>query len=89
LAFEESGDFPANRSELYKEGLDALLKKWDAKRGIYRDQVYKKLSVQRKEELLSKIALTTFERGDYFFKQKVAEQYIIEYIRNLPDANAE
>jgi len=27
LVFEESGDFPANRSELYKEGLDALLKK--------------------------------------------------------------
>jgi predicted NACHT family NTPase len=89
LAFEESGDFPANRSELYKEGLDALLKKWDAKRGIYRDQVYKKLSVQRKEELLSKIALTTFERGDYFFKQKVAEQYITDYIRNLPDANTD
>ncbi|MBD1831591.1 NACHT domain-containing NTPase [Cyanobacteria bacterium FACHB-472] len=89
LAFEESGDFPANRSELYKEGLDALLKKWDAKRGIQRDQVYKKLSVQRKEDLLSKIALTTFDQGDYFFKQKVAEQYITDYIRNLPDANAD
>ncbi|MEH2025912.1 NACHT domain-containing NTPase [Nostoc sp.] len=89
LAFEESGDFPANRSELYKEGLDALLKKWDAKRGIQREQIYKKLSVQRKEDLLSKMALTTFERGDYFFKQKVAEQYITEYIRNLPDANTD
>jgi len=89
LAFEESGDFPANRSELYKEGLDALLKKWDAKRGIQRNQVYKKLSVQRKEDLLSKIALTTFERGDYFFKQKAAEQYIINYIRNLPTANTD
>jgi predicted NACHT family NTPase len=89
LAFEESGDFPANRSELYKEGLDALLKKWDAKRGIQRDQVYKKLSVQRKEDLLSKIALTTFEQSDYFFKQKVAEQYITDYIRNLPDANVD
>jgi len=88
LAFEESGDFPANRSELYKEGLDALLKKWDAKRGIYRNQIYKKLSVQRKEELLSKIALTTFEKGDYFFKQKAAEQYITDYIRNLPGANS-
>ncbi len=87
LAFEESGDFPANRSELYKEGLDALLKKWDAKRGIYRDQVYKKLSSQRKEDLVSKIALTTFEQGDYFFKQKAAEQYITDYIRNLPDAH--
>ncbi|MEH2170058.1 MAG: NACHT domain-containing NTPase [Nostoc sp.] len=89
LAFEESGDFPANRSELYKEGLDALLKKWDAKRGIQRDQIYKKLSVQRKEDLLSKMALTTFERGDYFFKQKVAEHYITEYIRNLPGANTD
>ena len=89
LVFEESGDFPANRSELYKEGLEALLKKWDAKRGIQRDQVYKKLSVQRKEELLSKIALTTFKRGDYFFKQKAVEQYIIDYIRNLPDANTD
>ncbi|MBD1879101.1 NACHT domain-containing NTPase [Coleofasciculus sp. FACHB-T130] len=89
LAFEESGDFPANRSELYKEGLDALLKKWDAKRGIQRDQVYKKLSVQRKEDMLSKIALTTFEQSDYFFKQKVAEQYITDYIRNLPNANAD
>ncbi|PHM10149.1 NACHT domain-containing protein [Nostoc sp. 'Peltigera malacea cyanobiont' DB3992] len=89
LAFEESGDFPANRSELYKEGLDALLKKWDAKRGIQRDQIYKKLSVQRKEDLLSKIALTTFEGSEYFFKQKAAEQYITEYIRNLPDANTD
>jgi predicted NACHT family NTPase len=87
LAFEESGDFPANRSELYKEGLDALLKKWDAKRGIQRDQIYGRLSPQRKEDLLSKIAFTTFEQSDYFFKQKVAEQYIIEYIINLPDAN--
>ncbi|MEH1945108.1 MAG: NACHT domain-containing NTPase [Nostoc sp.] len=89
LAFEESGDFPANRSELYKEGLDALLKKWDAKRGIQRNKIYKKLSVQRKEDLLSKMALTTFERSEYFFKQKVAEQYITEYIRNLPGANTD
>jgi predicted NACHT family NTPase len=89
LAFEESGDFPANRSELYKEGLDALLRKWDAKRGIQRDQIYKKLSVQRKEDLLSKIGLTTFEGSEYFFKQKAAEQYITEYIRNLPDANTD
>ncbi len=89
LVFEESGDFPTNHSELYKEGLDALLKKWDAKRGIYRDQVYEKLSPQRKEDLLSKIALITFKQGDYFFKQKAAEQYITNYIRNLPTANTD
>lgn len=45
--------------------------------------------MKRKEELLSKIALATFEQRDYFFKQKVAEQYITDYIRNLPGANTD
>jgi hypothetical protein len=39
-----------------------LLKKWDAKRNIERDQVYKKLSLKRKEDLLSQLAFATFER---------------------------
>lgn len=83
LAFEESGDCPSNRSELYKEGIDTLLKKWDSKRGIQRDRIYQKLSPQRKENLLSYIALTTFKQKDYFFKTSVAEQYIGDYIQNL------
>ena len=87
LVFGENADFPANRSELYKEGLDVLLKKWDAKRNIERDQVYKNLSLQRKEDLLSQIALTTFEQKDYFFKQKTVEAYIANFIRNLRDAD--
>ena len=84
LMFEESADFPSNRSELYKEGLNVLLRKWDAKRNIEREQVYKKLSVQHKEDLLGQIALMTFQRGDYFFRQKELEQHIADYIRNLP-----
>lgn len=87
LVFEENADFPANRSELYKEGLDVLLKKWDAKRNIERDQVYKNLSLHRKEDLLSQIALITFEQKDYFFKQKTIEAYIVDFISNLRDAN--
>lgn len=87
LAFEESGGFPNSRFELYKEGIDALLKKWDAKRGIQRDQVYKNLSHLRKEDLLSYIALITFKRKDYFFKQTITEQYIADYIRNLSETD--
>ncbi|WP_339376366.1 NACHT domain-containing protein [Calothrix sp. NIES-2098] len=89
LVFGENGSFPANRSELYKEGLDVLLKKWDAKRNIERDQVYKSLSLYRKEDLLSQIALTTFEQKDYFFKQKTVEAYIADFIRNLRDARTD
>ncbi len=98
LEFEDSGDFPTDRAELYKRGIATLLIKWDAKRGIersdacgaaYAEQVYKKLSVQRKQDLLSQIALTTFERKDYFFRQRDVEQYIADYIRNLPDAQTD
>lgn len=87
LVFEETADFPSNRAELYQEGLNVLLKKWDAQRNIERYQAYKNLSIHRKEDLLSQLALTTFERKEYFFKQKDAERYIHEYIFNLPDAS--
>ena len=89
LMFEESADFPSNRAELYKEGLNVLLRKWDAKRNISREQIYKKLSLQHKEDLLGQIALITFERGDYFFKQKDIEHYIADYIRNIPGISTE
>ncbi len=87
LVFGEAGDFPANRSELYTEGVDVLLKKWDVGRNIERDKVYKDLSLQRKEDLLSNIALTTFEQKNYFFKKKTVEEHIADFIRNLRNAN--
>jgi predicted NACHT family NTPase len=87
LIFGDGSDFPSNRSELYKEGLDVLLKKWDGKRNIERDQVYKKLSLKRKEDLLSRLAFDTFDKGEYFFKQSTAERSIGDYIRNIPGAS--
>ncbi|MGB3787363.1 MAG: NACHT domain-containing protein, partial [Phormidesmis sp.] len=87
LAFEASGALPSSRSELYQEGIETLLKKWDSSRGIHRDQVYKKLSPKRKEDLLSQIALTTFRQQQYFFRQRELEYLIAHYIRNLPEAS--
>lgn len=84
LVFEDAGDFPANRAELYQNGVDVSMKKWDVKRNIERDQIYKKLSLKRKEDLLSQIAWRTFESGNYFFKQSEVEQYIREFIEHLP-----
>lgn len=88
LVFQETFDFPLNRSELYKEGVNILIKKWDAERLIRRDngyEIYRKLSASRKEDLLSHISFTTFERKEYFFKQRDIEIYISKYIMNLPD----
>ncbi|MBD2100155.1 NACHT C-terminal helical domain 2-containing protein [Leptolyngbya sp. FACHB-261] len=86
LEFGDSGSFPENRSELYERATATLLRKWDDKRQIRRDQVYKQLSVKRKEDLLSQIALMTFESKDYFFKRRQVGEHITGYIRNLPDA---
>jgi predicted NACHT family NTPase len=69
--------------------VDVLLKKWDTKRNIERDQVYKKLSLKRKEDLLSQIAWRTFAAGNYFFKQKDIEQQIRAFIENLPGASSD
>jgi predicted NACHT family NTPase len=89
LEFEEASDFPASRAELYQRGLNVLLTKWDGQRGIKRDVVYQKLSTKRKESLLAELAFYTFERGDYFFKQAVAERLISQYIQDLPDARTD
>lgn len=89
LVFEDSGRLPGNRSELYKEGVEILLKKWDAKRGIQREQVYRQLSLQRKKDLLSQIALITFEYKKLLFTQEEAENYIKDYIQNLSSIDTE
>jgi len=89
LAFDETMNFPANRSELYKEAIEALLKKWDSFRRIKRDDIYKNLSLKRKESLFSNIAAETFENGMYFISQKLLEKQIIKYIKNLPQTKEE
>ena len=66
--------------------VDILLKKWDGKRGIERNQIYRQLSPKRKKDLLSLIASETFNRGNIFFRQKIAESLIEGFIQNLPEA---
>ena len=89
LEFEESSEFPQSRAELYERGLNVLLSKWDGKRRIKRGEIYKRLSTKRKEIMLGRLAMHTFERGEYFFPTRVAEKQIWEYIQNLPDASTD
>ncbi len=89
LEFEDSGSFPSDRAELYARATNTLLRKWDNKRRIFREQVYKELTPKRKEGLLSQVAFQTFDNKEYFFKQRTIERYIGEYICNLPNAPQE
>jgi DNA-binding CsgD family transcriptional regulator len=89
LVFGERNDFPPKRSELYKEGLEVLMKKWDAKRNIEREIIYQHLSPQNKEDMLGQIAFNTFVNGEYFFRQEDLQRQIKDYICNLPEASAD
>lgn len=87
LMFDEIMEFPKNRAELYKEAIDALLRRWDASRMIKRDIAYKNLSIKHKESLLSRIAAISFSQDQYFLRKSLLEKYIADFIANLPSAD--
>lgn len=87
IVFEESSQFPTRIVDLYKEALDVLLAKWDAKRGISRANDYYRLSLRQKELLLAKLADQNFREERYFFEQRLLVRQIEDYFRQLPPAN--
>jgi predicted NACHT family NTPase len=89
LAFNETLTFPQRRVEIYQEALDALLKKWDSSRRIKRDEVYRKLSLGHKENMLARIAAETFEKNQYFIPQAELERHITDFIKNVPPHDAD
>jgi hypothetical protein len=91
LAFNETLNFPQRRVEIYEEALDALLKKWDSSRRIKRDEVYRKLSLGHKQNMLARIAAETFENNEYFIPQAELTRRIAEHVKNIPphDTNEE
>jgi predicted NACHT family NTPase len=89
LAFDQSLFFPPNRTELYRDALDALLRKWDLSRNIHRDSVYRNLTPGRKEKMLARLAAENFDKGDYFIHRTVLARQIIAYIRQLPGEKSE
>jgi predicted NACHT family NTPase len=83
ILFEDSKDFPSSRSEIYEEGLDIMLKQWDAERVIEREKYG--LSLQQEKELLCYIAHKVFEKKQYFVKEVDLKFYITDYLTSLSD----
>jgi predicted NACHT family NTPase len=83
ISFEVNLSFPNNKVDLYKDALEVLLRRWDSERLIKRDDIYKNMSVSRKEDLFGYIAFKTHKNGHYFFKQEYVHELIREYLANL------
>ena len=86
IAYEETLAFPARRVEVYEDAIDALLRKWDTSRRIKRDEIYRKLSLGRKRQMLARIAYETFRQGEYFIPQRKLEKMIVAYLARVPEA---
>ena len=76
LAYKETLKIPKRRVEMYEEALDSLLQTWDASRIIQRDEFYKNLSIGRKRQMFSRIAVDAFEKGKIFFTSRELSQSI-------------
>jgi len=84
IVFEERESFPERRSDIYQEILNVLLHRWDKTRGIARDPHYRKLSLKRKHEMFARIAMKTFERGEYLWPLEQIAKRVAAYLRRLP-----
>ncbi|QFS46162.1 NACHT domain-containing protein [Nostoc sphaeroides] len=87
--FHHQNKFPNQKIAFYKQCLDLLLGKWDETKAIERDEVYEGFLLPQKLKLLSQVASATFDQGNYFFEQHIVEQYISDYICDLPNASTE
>ncbi|MCC5598713.1 NACHT domain-containing protein [Nostoc favosum] len=87
--FHHQNKFPTQKAAFYKQCLDLLLGKWDETKAIERDEVYEGFLLPQKLKLLSQVASATFEQGNYFFEQRIVEQYISDHIADLPNASTE
>lgn len=85
LSFDQTLSFPARLVDLYKEAIDALLRKWDSSRLIVRDDFYKNLSHSRREHLLERIASYFYFSSKAVFQREELEIQIQKYLSGLPD----
>ena len=70
LVYDHSQELPKQRSTLYKNALDILLKEWAAEKRVKQDAIYQGLNTELEKVLLSEIAYQGFVNDQLFFQQQ-------------------
>ena len=88
INYEVTQSFPSRHVEIYEEALDALLKTWDAERGITRTgtkiSTYGKLSLGHKKEMFSELARSGFEKHQLIWKDDDLADFLAKYVASIP-----
>lgn len=88
LAFDDIGELPERQIDLYREALEALFKRWDGSRAVFRDPFYGNLSPHRREQLAQEIASSLFEQDVITFGASEAQPIIENWFSRLPERMA-
>jgi hypothetical protein len=89
LVYEAQLDLPDRRAEMYKECVDTLLTKWDAKRNIHRRREFKP---EHKRQLLAELAWHFHLQGRRYFLESEVLTVIADFlpkVRLLPEQNGQ
>ena len=79
--FNQNGRFYSNRATLYKHGIEMLLEDRDRSQDIKRDRTDLDLSLDRKIELLTYLAVEKFKQEQYIlFDREEIEEYISQFL---------
>jgi hypothetical protein len=86
LVYDESQDLPKNRSTLYSDALDILLRRWRAEKRIQEDRIDQTMGVDLEKIMLSEIAYIGFEANNLFFSHQEVVRQIKEFLRSNDNA---
>ncbi len=87
LVLQDAGELPSQAALLYRKGIRLLLEKWNDRKEIPEweigKEVYRKLSIDQKEALLTEIAAQKFENPGNFvlFEQKDLAKQIANFLK--------
>ncbi len=77
IVFEDRHDLPERKTELYNQGVDTLLKKWDASRTIRRIQAFQ---LEHKRQLLEKVAWHFHQQEQCYFPERDLLEVIAAFL---------
>lgn len=75
--------FPENRGEIYYEATRHLLQGRDHRKGIVREPILDKLTLEQKESLYAYLAYVSFSKEQLYFTQQELEQQISKILKML------
>ena len=86
LVYDREQTLPSNRSDLYSDALNILLKEWAAQKRLESEPIYKGFHPVLEKVLLSEIAYNSFKEDRLFFSKSNITERITTFLADKLDA---